>query len=136
MTQFESSVKVIPYSQKQVYAKVSDLSNLESIKDKIPEGKASDLHFDTDSLSFSIAPVGEIHLRIVDREPDKCVKFEAEKSPVPFNLWIQIVPVSEAECKIKLTVKAEINPIIKGMVQKPLKDGLEKMVEMLARITY
>lgn len=136
MTQFESSIKVIPYSQERVYAKVSDLSNLESVKDKIPEGKVSDLNFDRDSLSFSISPVGNICLRIVEREPAKYVKFEAEKSPLPFNLWIQIVPVAESECKIKLTIKAEINPIMKGMVQKPLKEGLEKMAEMLARISY
>lgn len=136
MTQFESSIKVIPYSQERVYAKVSDLSNLESVKDRIPEGKVSDINFDRDSLSFSISPVGNICLRIVEREPAKCVKFEAEKSPLPFKLWIQIVPVAESECKIKLTIKAEINPIMKGMVQKPLKEGLEKMAEMLARISY
>ena len=133
MTQFESGVKLIPYSQECVYNKISDLSNL---KDKIPEGKVSDLSFDSDSLSFSIAPAGNVCLRIVDREPYKCVKFETEKSPLPFNLWIQVVPVSDTECKMKLTIKAEINPFIKGMIQKPLQEGLEKMAEMLAHIPY
>lgn len=136
MTQFESGVKLIPYSQECVYNKISDLSNLESVKDKIPEGKVSDLSFDSDSLSFSIAPAGSVCLRIVDREPHKCVKFETEKSPLPFNLWIQVVPVSDTECKMKLTIKAEINPFIKGMIQKPLQEGLEKMAEMLAHIPY
>ena len=136
MTQFESSVKVIPYSQESVYNKVSDLNNLESVRDKIPEGKVQDLTFDTDTLSFSISPVGQVSLRIMEREPSKSVKFEAEKSPLPFNLWIQIVPVSENECKMKLTIKAEINPFIKGMIQKPLQDGLEKMAEMLSKIPY
>lgn len=136
MTQFESGVKLIPYSQECVYNKISDLSNLESVKDKIPEGKVSDLSFDSDSLSFSIAPAGSVCLRIVDREPYKCVKFETEKSPLPFNLWIQVVPVSDTECKMKLTIKAEINPFIKGMIQKPLQEGLEKMAEMLAHIPY
>ena len=106
------------------------------MKDKIPEGKVSDLSFDSDSLSFSIAPAGNVCLRIVDREPYKCVKFETEKSPLPFNLWIQVVPVSDTECKMKLTIKAEINPFIKGMIQKPLQEGLEKMAEMLAHIPY
>ena len=31
MANFESSVKVIPYSQERVYNKLSDLSNLEAI---------------------------------------------------------------------------------------------------------
>ena len=33
MTKFESAVKVIPASQKAVYEKLSDLSNLEKVKD-------------------------------------------------------------------------------------------------------
>ena len=64
------------------------------------------------------------------------MKFETEKSPLPFNLWIQVVPVSDTECKMKLTIKAEINPFIKGMIQKPLQEGLEKMAETLAHIPY
>lgn len=136
MTQFESSIKVIPYSQERVYNKLSDLSNLESVKDKIPEGKVSDLNFDKDMVSFAIPPIGKITLRIVERDPDNCVKFEAEQSPIPFNLWIQIVSASEEECKMKLTIKAEVNPFIKGMIQKPLQEGLEKMAEMLSYISY
>ena len=136
MTQFESSVKVIPHSQADVYAKLSDLNNLESVKDKIPQDKVQDLSFDTDTLSFSMAPVGKLTLRIIEREPEKSIKFEAENSPLPFNLWVQIVPTTDTECKIKLTIKAEINPFIKGMIQKPLQDGLEKMADMLANIQY
>lgn len=136
MTQFESNIKVIPYSQQSVYVKLSDLSNLESVKDKLPKDKIQDLSFDADTLSFSVSPVGKISLRIVEREPEKCVKFETENSPLPFNLWIQIVPATENECKIKLTIKAEINPFIKGMIQKPLQEGLEKVAETLANIHY
>ena len=39
MANFESSVKVIPYSQERVYNKLSDLSNLEAIKDRLPHIK-------------------------------------------------------------------------------------------------
>ena len=37
MTKFESAVKVIPASQKAVYEKLSDLSNLEKVKDRLPQ---------------------------------------------------------------------------------------------------
>lgn len=136
MTQFESSVKVIPYNNEQVYAKLSDLTNIEKVKDKLPQDKVKDLQFDTDSMSFSVPPVGMLTLRIIERDPDKCIKFETVNSPLPFNLWIQLVPVTEAECKMKLTIRAELNPFIKGMIQKPLEEGLEKMAEMLSKIPY
>ena len=39
MTKFESPVKVIPFSQERVYGKLSDLSNLEAIKDRCRKTK-------------------------------------------------------------------------------------------------
>ena len=43
MSNFESSVKVIPYSQEHVYNKLSDLSNLEAVKDRLPKDKVQEL---------------------------------------------------------------------------------------------
>ena len=136
MANFESSVKVIPYSQERVYAKLSDLSNLESVKDRLPEDKVQDLSFDSDILSFNVSPVGQITLQIVERDPCKCIKLATTNSPLPFNMLIQLVETAEEECKIKLTIGMDINPFMKAMVQKPLQDGLEKMVEMLSMIQY
>lgn len=133
MANFESSVKVIPYSQERVYAKLSDLSNLESVKDRLPEDKVQDLSFDSDTLSFNVSPVGQITLQIVERDR---IKLATTNSPLPFNMWIQLVETAEEECKIKLTIGMDINPFMKAMVQKPLQDGLEKMVEMLSMIQY
>lgn len=115
---------------------LSDLSHLESVRSRIPEDKIKDFTFDSDSLSVDVAPVGKIRLRIVNREEPKCIKFETEQSPVPFNFWIQLLPVSETSCKMKLTIKAELNPFIKGMVKKPLEEGLEKIVDTLQIINY
>jgi hypothetical protein len=136
MTKFESSVKTIPYSQESVYNKLSDLSNLEAIKDKLPEDKVKSLSFSSDSLTMQIPNIGDLTLNIVEREPSKCIKFETANSPLPFNMWIQIVALAENQCKVKVTVGMEINPFMKAMVQKPLNEGLEKMVEMLSLIQY
>lgn len=136
MTKFESEVKVIAASQSAVYSKLSDLSNLEKIKDRLPEGKMKNLVFTSDTLSVEVPPVGTITLQIVEREPEKCIKFATTISPLPFNLWIQLVPVHESECKMKLTIGMELNPFTKMMIQKPLQDGLNKMADSLAMIHY
>ena len=136
MTKFESSVKVIPYSQERVYDKLADLSNLESIKDRLPQDKVKDMSFDTDTLSFNVDPVGQLTLKIIEREPCKCIKFETINSPLPFNMWIQIVSSTDEECKLKITIGLDINPFMKAMVQKPLQEGLEKMADMLSMIQY
>ena len=136
MTKFESSVKVIPYSQERVYDKLADLSNLESIKDRLPQDKVKDMSFDTDTLSFNVDPVGQLTLKIIEREPCKCIKFETINSPLPFNMWIQIVSSADEECKLKITIGLDINPFMKAMVQMPLQEGLEKMADMLSMIQY
>ena len=135
-TKFESSVKQIPYSQEAVYQNISDLRNLEKVRDRVPEDKVSDFSFDEDTVSLNVAPVGELKLRIIERDEPKCVKFETAQSPVPFNVWIQVLPVTETTSKMKVTVKAELNPFIKGVVSGPLQDGVEKIADALSQIKY
>lgn len=135
-TKFESSIRQISYPQQNVYNMLSDLSNLEKVKDRVPADKIQDFSFDSDTLSVKVAPVGAITMRIVDRDEPKCIKFETSESPMPFNFWIQILPVSESVCKMKLTIKSEVNPFLVSMIKKPLQEGLEKIADMLQMINY
>lgn len=135
MATFESTIREINYPQQNVYNLLSDLSNIEKIKDRLPEDKVKDLIFDENSISIS-SPMGAVKLNIIEREEPKCIKFETEKSPLPFNFWIQILPMNESSCKMKLTIKAELNPFIKGMVSKPLQEGIEKIADALQMIKY
>ena len=135
-SKFESSVKLIHYPQQAVYNNISDLRNLEKVKDRVPEDKVNDFSYDEDTVSLNVPPVGELKLRICEREEPKCVKFETVQSPVPFNLWIQVLPVDENSSKMKVTVKAELNPFIKAMVEKPLQDGVEKIADALGQVHY
>lgn len=135
-TKFESSVREIAAPQQTVYDALSNLDNLEKVRDRIPADKVKEFTFDHDSVSVNVSPVGSISMRIVDREEPKCIKFETTKSPVPFNFWIQLLPLTEATCKMRLTIKADLNPFIKGMVQKPLQEGIEKIADALQMIKY
>lgn len=136
MTQFESSVKHVPYPQENVYRNISDLNNLERIRDRVPADKIDDFSFDSDTVTVSMAPVGKVTLRIVDREEPKCVKFESVQSPVPFNLWIQVLPVDAESSKMKVTLKADIPFVLRAMVSGPLQDGVEKIADAMAQIPY
>ncbi|MBP3788258.1 MAG: SRPBCC family protein [Prevotella sp.] len=136
MAKFESSIKQVPYAQEAVYRNLSDLSNLEKVRDRVPEDKVQDFTFDKDTVSVSVPPVGKISIRICDREEPKCVKFESVDSPMPFHLWIQVLPVTETTSKMKVTVNADIPFMLKGMVAGPLQDGVEKIADALAMIDY
>jgi len=136
MTEFVSEIKQIPQNDERIYAMLSDLSNLERIKDRIPQDKIKDFEFDSDSCSFSVSPVGKITFQIVDREPCKTIKFQTTNSPVPLFLWIQLKQVQEMDTRMRLTVRAELDSFLKPMVSKPLQDALDKISTVLASLPY
>lgn len=136
MTEFVSEIKAIPHNEDRIFNMLSDLSNLEKIRERIPEDKIKDFEFDRDSCSFTVAPVGKITFQIVERDPYKTIKFTTTNSPVPLFLWIQLKQVAENDTRMKLTIKAELNAFLKPMVSKPLQDALDKISTVLASLPY
>ena len=158
MAKYESKKKAIPYPQSVVYAKLSDLTNLEVLKTRLGESspelpeemkeqvsdeqldKARELlqnmEFTADTMSIDVPPVGKLMIEIIEREPEKLVKMTSTQSPIPITLWIQIVPTSETSCAMRLTLDAELNMFLKMALGGKLKDGVDKFADMLAKIPY
>ena len=152
MAKYESQIKQVPFSQSAVYAKLSDLTNLAVIKErfddpnvqaKIPADKIEEvrnavnqMEFTTDTVSAPAGPIGTIAVQIVDREPEKCVKFTSTNSPVSFKLWVQVLPTGDTSSKLKVTIDADLNFFMKQMVGSHLEKGVDKFPDMLAMIPY
>ncbi len=136
MTEFVSDIKTIPHNEEDVFRVLSDLNKLELVKDQIPQDKIKDFKFDSDTCSFNISPVGEVKFRIIEREANKLVKFKSEDFPFETFLWIQLVQKSENDTKMKITIRSEVNSIMKGMISKPLKEGLDKVSDLIASLPY
>lgn len=136
MTEFISEIKILPYNDTEVFSVLSDLSNLEFVKDKIPQEKIKDFSFDKDSCTISVDPVGKIRFNIIERVANSTVKFQAEQVPFGLDLIVELSNNGDNKTELKLTVNANLNPFIKPMVSKPLQQGLEKMAEALAMLPY
>jgi hypothetical protein len=115
---------------------LSDLSNLERIKDRIPREHIKEFSFDSDSCHIEISPIGKVVFQIINREPFKTIKFETSNSPIPLLLWIQLKQATDDVTNMKLTVRAELNPLLKTMVSKQVQEGIDKLAEMLANLPY
>jgi len=57
---------------------------------------------------------------------------------VPFsvNFWIQLLPLDEEICKIRLTLHADLSPMIKMMVNKHLEEGINRIADALTKIPF
>ncbi len=136
MTEFVSDVKTISHSNMDVYRVLSDMSKLNLVKDQIPEDKIEGLTFNTDSCSFKVNPIGEVKFDVVERQPNKLIKFKSGNLPFDVFLWIQLVSKAEKDTKMRLTVRADLNPFLKSMVSQPMKETLDKIADMLTQLPY
>jgi hypothetical protein len=136
MADFTSKVKTIPYNDDKIFAVLSDMSNLERVREHIPQDKIRDFSFDRDTCSFTVEPAGSVTFQIVEREPYKTIKFSTTNSPIPLLMWIQLKQVAENDTKLKMTVRAELSPFIKPMVSRPLQEAIDKISEIVANLPY
>ncbi len=153
VSKYESEVKYIPQDVETIYARFSDLRNLQSLKerlndpavaeqmaaqlpaDKLEEARRQleNVEFEEDTLRLA-SPVGQLTLRIVEREVPKCIKFASEGAPIQLYLWIQLLPHTEGGTLMKVTVGAEVNVFMKGMVSKPLQQAANGLADILAAV--
>ena len=133
---FESQIKQIPHPQQAVYNMLSNLENIGKIQDRVPQDRVRDMTFDRDSVSVRVEPIGQLRLRVCERQEPKCVKFVTEQSPVPFTVWIQMLPVTASSSKMRVTAEADLNPLIKAMVEKQLQTSVDEIANGLAAIDY
>lgn len=160
MAEYKSEVKQVYYPIENVYDKLSDLTNLAVIQqnvdnpelqkrileqagDKLTPEKLAEvadkirtLQFTPDTVSGQAGPMGNVTLRIIEREPNKTIKFAVEGAPIQANLWIQLLPASDTQCAMRLTLKADLNFFIKQMIGSKLKEGVNGLAQMLAQIPY
>lgn len=146
---YVSEPREISFGQEKVFAKLSNLKNLEQFvsPEKIEElqkksgnkvdFKLEDFAATEDSCSFKINPLGNVGIEIVERDPFKTIKFQGEKSvPFPVTFWVQLAPLEGNSCKIRLTLHAEMNMMIKIMANSYLEKGIDKLAELLAGLDY
>jgi hypothetical protein len=145
-----SSVKTINWSNQIVYDKLSNLEflnfmfspeNMERVKsqmgDKAPDMKIENFHSDKDSCTFELPNIGVVGLKIIERDELKLVKIESdEKTPIKLKLWIQLLPLNDVSCKMRITLHSELNMMMKMMIGKKLDKGIEQIADSLAQIPY
>jgi len=130
----ESRIGIIPENEEKIFAFLSNLNHIEPL---VPKENLSSWEFQEDSCRLGITGIGEIGLRILEKEPCKLIKLgSGEDSPYAFTLWIQLKQVSEKDSRVKLTLHADLNPFLQVMAKKPLQNFVDTLVERMITIQY
>lgn len=125
-SKYESRVGIVKHDAKKIYDFASDMRNFNSF---IPADTIKNWYATREACSFEVSPLGKANLRICDSEENKMVKYEGDGlNGTNFFLWVQLKEVNSHDTRVKLTIKADLNPLIKVMAQKPINDFLEKII--------
>ena len=136
MIEFSSDVKTIYHSDRDIFRVLSDLRNLDLVKEYIPEDKIKDFVFDKDSVSFRVDNIGNVTFLVIERQPESLIRFKSVKLPFDVFLEIQLQLKSEEETELTMVVQSAINPIMKAMVEKPMRDAVDRISDALTQLPY
>lgn len=136
-SKYESKISSAPCSAAQIYRVISNLQNIERVRDLIPQDKVQEMEIEPDRIRMKVDGLAQkITLAIVDRIENDTVKFGAEGIPMEANFWIQLKEVAPNDTRIKLTLKADIPMMFRMMIGSKLQTGLDQAAEMMAKFPY
>jgi carbon monoxide dehydrogenase subunit G len=131
-TKFESRIGKIASSDEKIF---TFLSNFNNFRNFLPPDKAADFESTEEQCKFNVPPVGKLTLKVVEKEPFSTIKIMGEgMGNQQFFMWVQLKMVEPGDTRVKLTFKADVNPMIKMMISKPIQDFLDKLVDAMEKI--
>lgn len=130
MSDIKSQTVVIDKSEENIFNFISDFTNFSQL---FPP-QVNDLKITKDTCSFSIDGMPNVSLRMTERTPFSCVAMSAEDGKLPFELKCCLEKVSKDKCQAQFHFTAELNMMMKMMVEKPLTNFLNLLAEKLREI--
>ncbi len=129
MVNFTSPRVNVNISAKNLYNKLTDLNNLVDI---LPSN-ISEFQSSTKSCSFKIGHLPKIHLEISQKIPNSKIIYIAKDSKIPFTLECNISEESNIT-NVALEINAELNMMMKMMLEKPLSNFLDYTSQKLSKL--
>ena len=113
-------------SAEQLFNKLSDLNNLKEIMPSSIENFQSD----ETTCSFKMKGMPELNLELSEKTPFSKICLSASGSPVSFSLDCIITDCGE-KCQARLEVNAELNMMMKMMVEKTITNFLSVLSDKM-----
>ena len=134
---YESKIGQVAASDKAIFDVLSNLENLNKVRDLIPEDKVQELEISHDCIRMKVGGLAQkIAIRIVEKEEYKTIKFGADNIPMAVNVWIQLKQMAENDTRMRITLKADIPMMFRMMLDKKMQQGLDQAVDMLCQLPY
>lgn len=132
MKTYEGKIVRLQSSQQVAFERLSNLEMLQAVPADMLPKQVKNFQADADHISVDVDMIGQVSLNIIEREPCKTIKFEANPSPVPMNMWIQLIE-KNGNTYMKMTAKADIPLMLRPLIGNKVQDALDKISETIAQ---
>jgi len=128
---FESRTGKLSCPPETVFSFIADIRNFEQF---IPPGNIQNWQATADNCSFQVSPIGSAAIRISEKTPFSSVIYSGDA--LQKNDFTLVVLISENEknlTDIRLTLLAELNPVLKMMASGPIEKFLEILISEMEK---
>ncbi|MGB8491486.1 MAG: hypothetical protein WCE64_10550 [Bacteroidales bacterium] len=126
MTTYTSRTGNLSCTPPAVFEFITDIRNF---KQFIPDQNTEALQIDRDSCTFNVPNLGEIKLRLAEKEPFSNVVYSGTAlGSYEYSLVFKLSEGRTGKASVQVTMTAEMNPLLKMMVSKPIAQFLEMLV--------
>ena len=128
MEKYQSRQVKINKPDYAIYTVISDFNNFTPIlRDKVEGWSVED-----DVCSFRVKGF-TVRLRMAEKTPYSSVKLTGDEgSPFDFAFWVQLKKVDDNDTRMRLTLHAKLNMMMKMMIGGKLEKGLDDMAVKIA----
>jgi carbon monoxide dehydrogenase subunit G len=131
MTNYKSTLITVQKTQLEVFNFLSDYNNFGKL---MPEQVTNWQSTDTE-CSFTIQGMASLQMKIVERRANDLISMESfGKTPIKFTLFVYIEAVNDQSCTALVSIDADINPMLKMMLDKPLSNLVEKLATKIPQV--
>lgn len=130
MTHIESKKVVVNKSAEELF---DQLINFQNFKKAMPDSVSK---FEADDTSFLFGMKGMPEVRLVKKEERRpeYIAFKSASSKIDFSLACHIKPIDDNSCEAWFDFEGKFNPMLRMMVEKPLKNFIETLADKLKEI--
>ena len=127
LSYFESRSGKLTCNAEEVFAFVTDIRNFERF---IPKGTINNWIAEKEWCSFSVSVLGTVNVRLAEKMKYNKVVFNGDAlKKNDFSLVLAISDNNKNPAEVKVTLKADLNPMMKMMAAKPIDQFLQILIK-------
>jgi carbon monoxide dehydrogenase subunit G len=124
---FESRQGRLTCTAEDLFSFVTDIRNFEQL---VPGGNITNWNAEKDSCSFNVSMLGTVGIRITGKEMNRRVEFTGDAlKKEDFSMLLHISGDRPDPAEVKITLMADLNPMLKAMASKPIAGFLDTLID-------